>query len=321
MTMFTQTIELGRDKALGLWKKLMIFICCMMGLIVIMWVFNIADLRGINLFLYFVGVLTLLGIYLSPRAFYIALGAGAVTAELNDQDWSQGAVKGLSGLYNVGLWSIFCFCVMAGGLATWSFAYAPAAFWIFAAASTTIVVTMLAFKIKGTWLPWIVLIYSLMVIGFALMSTITGRTVDPQQAMANTYNGVTPADSPEVQKQKLDRVKQDADLAATQKVVETEANAKAAESARLAQEVAKNLPTAVIVPLCKDGMSKPVIIPAHWGVMAAWGVGSTPFDILKNGEWKRATTINNEGIEAVRYCTKTKANADLGSMSLSWYAN
>lgn len=120
------------------------------------------------------------------------------------------------------------------------------------------------------------------------------------------------------------------DAAAVQAITAA-ATAKATEAARLTEEVSKNLPTFVKVPLCKmdsdgkpivDYMSKPVQIPAHWGFTAAWKIGSTPFAVLKDNEWKVSRSFSDVvDIDAIRFCTTSKDHADLGDMSLSWNAN
>lgn len=143
-----------------------------------------------------------------------------------------------------------------------------------------------------------------------------------------TGKPLTPTEQEAKHQAELTVAKRAAEVKAAQAAVEAEAsvkaaavNAKAAEAARLTEEISRHLPTSIEVPDCKFGMSEPVILPAHWGVMAAWGVGSTPFDTLKDGKWTRATTINNENVEAMRFCTISQANADISNMPLSWYPN
>lgn len=189
MAITTNLINIGQDKAYGLWKKLMLLILSMCGLITMMWLLNIAGVQGLNLLLFFIGALATIAVTTSPKALFYFLSGGTVIAELRDEDLSQGSVKGLVALYRTAIWALFGFCILSGALATWSFALAPMAFWVLAAAIVTIVATMLAYKMKGSWLPMIVIIYSFLVLIAALSATLTGKPVSVQDWMRSWTTG------------------------------------------------------------------------------------------------------------------------------------
>lgn len=126
--------------------------------------------------------------------------------------------------------------------------------------------------------------------------------------------------SDQAQKDRLKREAQEMESFAAQRATEAAAEAKASEAARLVTNQTSNLPGNIAVPHCDKGMSNPVVMIPGWRVTAGWGVGSTPFDYLANGIWKRATKIRiTESVDAVRYCTKSNANLVLGLMPLKWY--
>ncbi|HMO77743.1 MAG TPA: hypothetical protein PKD95_00910 [Candidatus Paceibacterota bacterium] len=91
------------------------------------------------------------------------------------------------------------------------------------------------------------------------------------------------------------------------------------EVARLTKAVSSQLPTAITVPHCDQGMSAPVVIPAGWHLRSGWGGASIKVEYLNNGDWKVATQTNiREAVEAFRYCTPSKSNASIGRMPLTW---
>jgi hypothetical protein len=185
---------------------------------------------------------------------------------------------------------------------------------------------------EGKWLAWSILIYCAIIMIWSLGSLfeVTKNLQEKASNTITTGKTTTPEEDAAAFADQLAEAKRVAEISAAQKVAEAAATAKAAEAARLTEEVSRNLPTTIRVPLCKDddegntrvdSMSTPIQIPAKWGFVAAWKVGSTPFAVLKDGEWKVATSFSDmENIDAVRFCTNSSAHADLGDMSLSWYA-
>lgn len=142
-------------------------------------------------------------------------------------------------------------------------------------------------------------------------------------------NNMIPAASvpltPEEQERRLDVAKQDGELLATQRAAEADANAKAAETARLVQAVTANLPTSVKVPRCSEEKtwSESITIPGDWSVKADWGGKHLLIQNLKDGEWQRQMTLKANGaIAAVRYCSTSTAQLELdnGKMNLTWRA-
>jgi hypothetical protein len=118
---------------------------------------------------------------------------------------------------------------------------------------------------------------------------------------------------------KQEHIRQQGVLAAEKQKADAAANAAASEAARLATANSSNLPTSVVVPHCDNGMSDTIPLPAEWKVKSGWGGGSTTVEYLSNGIWKTATElVVTDPVEAVRYCTKSTANAEIGTMTLLW---
>lgn len=152
------------------------------------------------------------------------------------------------------------------------------------------------------------------------------RTVSYWQQTAESVTsgqGVPPAPplSAEEQAARLERERQETEVARVRAVAEAAARTEAEEADRLARQVTSQLPQSVRVPHCSDGWSQPVIIPGGWRVRSSWTGRVNRTQYLNEGVWRDATTLTIPvPVEAFRYCTTSRANLSLdnGNMSLVW---
>ncbi len=165
---------------LGLWFAILM----MMALVAIMWICNITGSPGWALLIGSFGMIALAFITFAPKTVFIFLGFGALVAELNDEDISQGTLKGVNALYRVFLALGYAFMGMSGLLGTWSFANYPAAFWVIAFFGTFLLILLAHNKVAmGNWMLWIAGGYAIAVILWMM-----GMTIYPVEKSSNTLN-------------------------------------------------------------------------------------------------------------------------------------
>ena len=166
---------------LGLWFAILM----MVALVAIMWICNITGLPGWALFIGSFGMMALAFITFAPKSVFIFLGFSALVAELNDEDISQGTLKGVNALYRVFLALGYAFMGMSGLLGTWSFANYPEAFWVIAFFGTFLLILLAHNKVAmGNWMLWIAGGYAIAVILWMM-----GMTMYPVEKSSNTLNG------------------------------------------------------------------------------------------------------------------------------------
>lgn len=119
------------------WIGLFKLIPCVIGLILLMWAINAyggtAIAKEWNLVFFFLSGPAIPFFLLVPRTSAIAMVAGMFAGGLKDEDLSQSAMAGLTSFYYAVRATVLWFWVLSGLLATWSFAPAPGAFFVFAA--------------------------------------------------------------------------------------------------------------------------------------------------------------------------------------------
>ena len=143
------------------------------GGIALMWFLNIIGLKGLNLIPFFLGSLVIVVAGLSPITLGLVALTGTFFSRAQGESIVQASADEIKGWVTKVLPALlFGTHVLVGFLATWSFKDAPFSFWLFAAASMTIVSTLVVYDMKGTWLPTITITYSLCIMAFALWGTI-----------------------------------------------------------------------------------------------------------------------------------------------------
>ena len=156
---------------LGMSTTVSIFVT-LTGLTLVMFLFNIFGLMGLNLIPFFSGAIIIVAVSTSLAAVSTAGAIGAIIAFLKDEDASQGSVAGISMLGKI-IWGLLLgWFILAGFLSTWSFSDSPMAFFYLAAAAMTAMVVVQFYNITtGKWLVTGVLLYCGIIAFLALSST------------------------------------------------------------------------------------------------------------------------------------------------------
>ena len=117
-----------KDAADELYKSIVkIGFCAIIGILV-MWVVNAIGAKELNFVFFFIGIIVFAIWVFAPTRLLIAAGAGAAIEGLQDKDLTQGAVKGITTLYQVALGVMLWFMIAAGILSVISFQAKPMAF-------------------------------------------------------------------------------------------------------------------------------------------------------------------------------------------------
>ncbi|MFM2339618.1 MAG: hypothetical protein RLZZ360_254 [Candidatus Parcubacteria bacterium] len=149
--------------------------------IMVMFALNGFGVTGmtINLVIFLLGTAAILLVGSSLPAVGAAFLAGGLFEALQDQDASQGTVKGLNALGRLVLLVSIVWILIAGILSTIPFAWNIWSFLVISAAAVTGVAVNQYFKIlEGKWLAWGMLIYAAVFAVIALLNLWgTGRMV------------------------------------------------------------------------------------------------------------------------------------------------
>lgn len=100
----------------------------LLGLTLVMWMFNIFGLKEVNYVFFFLGGIMIFFIGFNPATIVTSILVGAVAGGVNKEGIMKGALRGPARLlyFIVGL--LYAFFVLSGLLATTSFAESPSAF-------------------------------------------------------------------------------------------------------------------------------------------------------------------------------------------------
>lgn len=173
MTIFSEVKTIAGRKVGKAYFGATILTLGIFALIFVMWLCNIWGAPGWALALGFIGVLfSALGMF-SPRVLLLFFGLGALFAELNDEDISQGTLNGLKQpgkiFVVIGYWIMF----VSGLLGTWSFQNFPGAFWVIAFMGGFLMLSLAYYNAKASnWLFWIGIVYGVIVILFMFGQTL-----------------------------------------------------------------------------------------------------------------------------------------------------
>ena len=140
-------------------------------LTLIMWGFNIVGLRAVNYILLVIGSIVIFSKAIKPINIFLAASAGLGINALQDKDKSQGVVAGIIFLSRLFIGIMFGFFLVGGVLATYSFEESPMMFFPIAAMLVLIGLTIEHYKMEGKILPYLIIMYAIVVIANSLWFT------------------------------------------------------------------------------------------------------------------------------------------------------
>ncbi len=129
-----------------------------------MWALNAFVLKELNWVPFFTGIAVFAIWVFAPTRLLIAAGAGAAVQGLKDEDLTQGAIKGLTTLYQVALGVMLWFGIVAGILAAIPFQARPAAF--FPIAGMLLLLTLAFTSVKNRIVKAVIATFAVTVIGY-----------------------------------------------------------------------------------------------------------------------------------------------------------
>jgi hypothetical protein len=163
------------------------------AMVVVMWLFNTWDLKGVNWVFFFVGALLILHIMIGPGKVLVSMGIGAAYASnLSIKKLMDGSLGGLSVLFKIILGIVVYWWMISGFLATWSFVESPRSFFPFAG-MILLLMGLYAFygKTSEKVTIFIVTAYALAIIGLALWPTTETTRTTIQSQVTNWVGGAT----------------------------------------------------------------------------------------------------------------------------------
>ena len=159
----------------ALWKSILIAI----SVIIAMALFNTYELRGVNIFLTFLGYAFIWWFGLRPTHMAYSGVGGGIFATLFDRDKSQGVGSGPKLLFGVVKDVSYIFLLVGFSLFTWDFSGHIWAFWVVLAG--VMILTQTSAGMNG-WKNRIIIGYTLLCVVVSLWSTFgaySGRSFDP----------------------------------------------------------------------------------------------------------------------------------------------
>ena len=192
------TTTLGLEEASKIYRKLVVIGCAAIGVILLGWLFNISGfLLWMNYILFFSGLILILLLGLAPFPVAVGAGAGTVFAALQDEDLSQGVVKGIVATYRIVMGILFWYLFIMGILCTWSFQESPWSFFPIAAMGSLLAVMAVHYELQSRWLlTSFVTLYTLAVIAVGVWNTIPKEIkegVDQENAAPVTRSATHPS--------------------------------------------------------------------------------------------------------------------------------
>lgn len=161
----------------AVWKSILIAV----SVIIVMTLFNTYELRGINIFLTFLGYAFIWWFGLRPTHMAYSAGGGGIFAALFDRDKSQGVGSGPKVLFGVVKDVSYTFLLVGFSLFTWDFSGHVWAFWVVLAG--VIILIQTGNDRLDAWRNRIIIGYTLLCIVASLWTTFgaySGRAFDPE---------------------------------------------------------------------------------------------------------------------------------------------
>ncbi len=188
-------------------ERIWLGVGAILATVVVMWIFNIIGLQGVNVPIALIGTLLIVMVGFKATLLVNFGIFGAFISLLQDKDKSQGVATGFIWLTNLVVALGLGFVLAAFTLMTWSFKQAPGAFWILFFGVTLILLVQQHFKLKSNWAPKIVTGYALICILVAGFTTFggayTGNSFNPETGeprymvdpvTRNVIDGIEPRD-------------------------------------------------------------------------------------------------------------------------------
>lgn len=168
-----------RDALTAVWLGIIILI----GLIFLMWVFNVIGWKGINIPITVLGTLVIgFAGFRSNLLLQVGL-LGAIVSLLEDKDKSQGVTTGLLWLTRIIIVLAYAFVFTGFTLITWSFEENPAGFWVILIGISLILLVNEVYGRSNKWAPNVLTAYVIFVMIVNVWATFgspyVGRSFNP----------------------------------------------------------------------------------------------------------------------------------------------
>jgi hypothetical protein len=315
------------DEEIRFW--VLIRILCFLGTVAFMALLNTKGYMEVNYLFAIVGGLMIFGKGFSLQAISTATAIGTIVGTTRGQPLkgaSQGAAwwltKGIPALLLV-WWSTAAF------LASWSFEREPFAIVPVLVFGTVILLACIVYEvIGGKTMFWIVVVYSLVAMGFALSRTnstmmeltgqtpsaftakgtvwqtnpITGKrfTIEPQVGCLRARNCFDPDHGDTNGGTQLVLYSEELE----QRLTATRRNSVSTLPVVISTPIQTHptgAPTELIVPRCSEGWSETVSMFAGWSMTPAWQQSIATPNFRENGAWV-PNFQNARDVDAVKYC-------------------